>query len=50
MMLGPYLHIGELHVPAHHHQRRVTEQLLEGEDVAAGEDEAFRSRVAERVR
>lgn len=50
LMLGPDVHIGELHVPAYHRQRRVTQQLLEGEDVAAGQDEPFRSRVAEGVR
>jgi hypothetical protein len=49
-MLGPDVHIGELHVSTHHRQRRVAEQLLEGEHVASGEDEAFRSGVAEGVR
>jgi hypothetical protein len=48
-MLGPDVHIGEFHVSANHRQRRVAEQLLESEDVASGEDEAFRSGVAEGV-
>jgi hypothetical protein len=48
-MLGPDVHIRELHVSAHHHQRRVPQQLLKGENVAPGEDEAFRPRVSERV-
>jgi hypothetical protein len=49
-VLNPNIGVGELDVASHHGERSVSEELLEGEDIPAAEEEPFRAGVPEGMR